>query len=124
MEELKLVESGFQLNSQRIVKINFFITEKIKKDNIIAKIAINNVKAERKAFVKVLFKIDRTEGYSMEVEIVGFFSWNDKIDSEIDNYLNINAPATLCSYARTTISQLSSNAGFKPLILPLINFYR
>ncbi len=52
------------------------------------------------------------------------FIWDDLKDEEVDDLLEVNAPAILLGYIRPIVLQLTAYAGFPPLHLPLINFQK
>ncbi len=59
--------------------------------------------------------------FFIEVSYSAVFKWLDLRENEIEDILNHNAPAILLGYIRPLIAQLSGNAGFPPLHLPLLN---
>lgn len=58
--------------------------------------------------------------FSMEVEVIGFFSMSDTSDEQIERF-KPNAVAILFPYVRAIISSYTANANVAPLILPPIN---
>lgn len=59
--------------------------------------------------------------FFIEISYSGEFVWSMLDESEIQILLENNAPAILLGYIRPLISQLTGNAGFPPLHLPLFN---
>lgn len=126
-------KSNFQLVSQRLLKVEFTVNKNYNppKDH---KIPINyspqinvqkydNENAADVFFKMEIFKNDGSDKYPFYINLLikGYFKWNEGLGN-IDNYLHVNAPAVLMSYLRSIVSQLTIQAGFPPLILPLINF--
>ncbi|RKI29450.1 hypothetical protein D7V82_05915 [bacterium 1xD8-6] len=58
--------------------------------------------------------------FSMEMEVVGFFSISNVSEEQIENF-KPNAVAILFPYVRALISSYTANANVTPLILPPIN---
>ena len=53
----------------------------------------------------------------------GLFFWNDQLSEEqVDKMLQINAPATLFSYIRPLLSNITLSAGIAPFVLPFMDF--
>ena len=53
----------------------------------------------------------------------GKFEYPSNLDkNNLENLLNINAPAVLLSYIRGIISQITAFSGYPALIIPLMNF--
>ena len=59
--------------------------------------------------------------YYISVEYSANFIWENGIPN-IDDYLNINAPALLYGYVRTLVSTVLSNTKFMRLDLPFMDF--
>jgi len=58
--------------------------------------------------------------FSMEIEVVGFFSMSNTSDEQIERF-KPNAVAILFPYVRAIVSSYTANANVAPLILPPIN---
>lgn len=58
--------------------------------------------------------------FSMEIEVVGFFSMSNASDEQIERF-KPNAVAILFPYVRAIVSSYTANANVAPLILPPIN---
>lgn len=125
-------QSNFQILGQRITKSVFSINKQFdtskEKDfeiQINSNITINKNEIEKKAIVILevdIFEENSTKyPFYLKLENEGLFSWDDSI-TNLDDFLNYNAPAVLLSNIRSIASQLTSFAGFPPLIIPLINF--
>lgn len=74
----------------------------------------------------VLFslRIINQDGLSITTEYVAWFETEADISEESINspFARINAPAMAFPFLRAFISLLSLNAGFKPVIIPTLNF--
>ena len=62
----------------------------------------------------------------LSVEYVAWFSTEDPINKKFkkSNFPKINAPAIAFPYLRSFVSNVSLNAGFKPIMLPSVNFIK
>jgi len=131
MDKIKL--SDFQMLNQRLIRTEFEVNKNLvlKNENNIkldihTDLRINKNEKDRQAIVTLTLKIfDKEKNTECPFYIIleneGRFSWSANL-KDVNNYLEINAPSILISYLRSVVSQLTSFAGFPPLILPLINF--
>lgn len=64
--------------------------------------------------------------FNLSLEAIFFFRLNKKITEafKISDFPKINAPAIAFPYLRAYISNLTLQSGYKPVILPSINFIR
>ncbi len=61
--------------------------------------------------------------YYINIIMEGGFTWSrDLEEDKINELLKTNAPAILLSYIRPYLSDLTTGAGYPPLILPLLDF--
>ncbi len=61
--------------------------------------------------------------FFISITQLGEFEYPSDLDrTDLENLLNINAPAVLLSYIRGLISQITAFSGYPALIIPLINF--
>ncbi len=68
------------------------------------------------------FPIDEVPFFT-ELQMEGTFKWVAEVKEEhLKELLHMNAPAILLSYMRPFISQVTTYAGYPPLILPLMDF--
>ena len=124
-------ESFFRLRSQFTEEIIFkknsdFKDRKIKL-KVSHKLEIKNID-ETSSSVKLTFNIFTEE----ELEVSPFFisitqlgelQYPSDLDkTDLENLLNINAPAVLLSYIRGLVSQITAFSGYPALIIPLMNF--
>lgn len=125
--------SQFQITGQRLLKCDFIVNESYKPNEAGIDLKISNTvdikknEVERQAKVTLILNIfDKVDfencPFTINLEIEGYFIWQNEIDDKINQYLERNAPAVLLSYLRGIVSQLTSFAGFPPLILPLMDF--
>lgn len=125
MEQPK--KSLFQLHTQRMVDVKFFLNEKGEKNDTNLEVGVN-IKAaytEKKALVELVVHINKDmqdQIFSLSIKNQGVFQWENFSEEEVKPYLEENAPAILLSYVRTMVTSLTLAAGLNPLVLPLLNF--
>ncbi len=68
--------------------------------------------------------ISSTHGYRLVVEYLAFFEAEEAINEELkaSTLLAVNAPAIAYPFLRSFISTLTLNAGYLPVLLPVLNF--
>ena len=124
-------ESFFRLRSQFTEEIIFkknsdFKDRKIKL-KVSHKLEIKNID-ETSSSVKLTFNIFTKEElevspFFISITQLGEFQYPSDLDkTDLENLLNINAPAVLLSYIRGLISQITAFSGYPALIIPLMNF--
>ena len=124
-------ESFFRLKSQFTEEIIFkknsdFKDRKIKL-KVSHKLEIKNID-ETSSNVKLIFSIFTEEElvespFFISITQLGEFQYPSNLDkTDLENLLNINAPAVLLSYIRGLISQITAFSGYPALIVPLMNF--
>lgn len=60
--------------------------------------------------------------FTLECTITGIFSTiKEEENMSLEEYCNINAPATLFPFLRETIANVTQRSGLKPFILPPLN---
>ncbi len=126
-------KSKFQIIQQRLVRSDFRINKSFKQKKgerfnieFTPNIKVMKFKEKNEALVSFSLEVFKDEDSSkypfyIILTIDGLFKWSDGLEN-VDNYLNVNAPAVLMSYMRSIVSQLTVFAGYPPLVLPLINF--
>ena len=61
--------------------------------------------------------------YYINIIMEGDFTWSEDLEEDkINDLLRRNAPSILLSYIRPYLSNLTTGAGYPPLILPLLDF--
>lgn len=66
---------------------------------------------------------DKNNAVNIEIDVEGFFEFDSDLTEEQKNaFFDTNAPAILFPHVRAYINALTSLSGYKPLILPTINF--
>ena len=124
-------ESFFRLRSQFTEEIIFkknsdFKDRKIKL-KVSHKLEIKNID-ETSSSVKLIFNIFTEEElevspFFISITQLGEFQYPSDLDkTDLENLLNINAPAVLLSYIRGLVSQITAFSGYPALIIPLMNF--
>lgn len=68
-----------------------------------------------------IFISDSTETLKIEIESIGYFSFENFDKKSLSNFLFVNAPAILFPYLRAYISSLTTLSGIKPIVLPTLN---
>lgn len=127
--------SPFQIGAHRLAGLSFDINDKYQppKDGKIQLDIKNDLKVkqnkkDRLAEITLAITLFETEGketspFTAKIVYQGLFKWDEKVtDKELDTYLNVNAPAVLFSYIRPIVTQLTVQAGFPPLNLPMMDF--
>ena len=124
-------ESFFKLRSQFTEEIIFKKNSDFKDRKIKLKFShrleIKNID-EGSSNVKLIFNIFTEEElaespFFISITQSGKFEYPSNLDkNNLENLLNINAPAVLLSYIRGLISQITAFSGYPALIIPLINF--
>lgn len=124
--------SNFNVVGVRAKDIKFETVNPNFAENIAIELDINSQYSvakdtNRNAKVEMTIKIFPTvENAPFRIEVVmeGIFEWNEELNErELKLFLEVNGNAVLFSYARPIISQITTFAGFSPIVLPLANFY-
>lgn len=132
---MKAKESSFQFIEYYIDYLTYKQNKEFKEKNFNLPIQVNfdlkksNVDFEKKtALVTLIIKIFESvekAPFSIDLSITGKFMGEEDMTKEVfDNMCNINAPAILFPYIRTIINTLTSQSGYPPLTLPLINIQK
>ena len=124
-------ESFFKLRSQFTEEIIFKKNSDFKDRKIKLKFShrleIKNID-EGSSNVKLIFNIFTEEElaespFFISITQSGKFEYPSNLDkNNLENLLNINAPAVLLSYIRGLVSQITAFSGYPALIIPLMNF--
>ncbi len=129
--------SNFRIENQRLTNLIFKVDKSYDSEEEIEyefNTEIRVGKSEQvsdKALVSLKFEVFKEEQlgkneipYYLEATIEGIFGWDDGDFSEekLNSLLNVNAPAVLLSYIRTSTSLMTVSAGLPPLVIPLMNF--
>lgn len=131
-------KSVFQFENPRIKNIVFQSNDKFNPDNaqkvdFRIKTETNISRAENDKRAQVELKVELPEEpkemldkglpYYCCVSVIAEFVWEEDLEEkQADNFLRLNAAALLLSYARTTIAQLTMEAGYPAYHLPFIDF--
>lgn len=101
---LEYAEDAFQVDLQHIIEVD--------KDN--------------KNIFKTIFILNLSitdNPFNLQVQAAGSFTISGEVDQKVyDNYLSISAPSILYPYIRAFISNMTVQAGIKPIIIPPLNF--
>ena len=131
-------KSVFQFENPRVKNIIFQSNEKFNPDNVQnvdfrIKTETNISRSDSGKNARVELKVELPEDpdeaadkglpYYCSVSVIAEFVWDDDLEEkQVDNFLRLNAAALLLSYARTTIAQLTMEAGYPAYHLPFIDF--
>ncbi len=121
---MKNNKSSFQF-VEHIIPKSIFINKKINKNrkDYILKLSPNgilNIKSKEFQLALDLEVIDKNEESLLNVEIIGFFSYNGEVE-DINNFLYLNAPALLYPYLRAYVSTMTTLSGLGTYTLPTMN---
>jgi len=78
-----------------------------------------------KKLYSVTFEIEiKSETIELELVSTGFFSSKNEIEDEFkdSDFVTVNSPAILFPYLRSYITNLTTQSGVDPIILPAFNF--
>jgi len=124
-------KSSFQMNDPVLLNVVFKVNNDFEASDSVLNLVISDAKdisyhAENVANVSYSVRVfdenfESGAPFFIEVSYSAVFSWSDLEADEVETLLNHNAPAILLGYVRPLIAHLSSNAGFPPLHLPLLN---
>lgn len=127
--------SPFQIGAHRLASLSFDINDKYQppKDGKTQLVFKNDIKVKRYnkdrlaevTFTLTLFEPEKPEAspFTAKMMYQGLFKWDEKVtEEELGTYLQVNAPAVLFSYIRPIVTQLTVQAGFPPLNLPMMDF--
>ena len=124
-------KSDFQMNTPVLRNLIFKVNDDFVPSGSPLQIVISDAKdiirnGENSATVSYSVRVFEEElkaevPFFIEVSYSAVFKWSDLGEDEIVDLLNHNAPAILLGYIRPLVAQLSGNAGFPPLHLPLLN---
>ncbi|MGD9570201.1 MAG: protein-export chaperone SecB [Sedimentibacter sp.] len=127
-------ESIFRFNMPKLTKLTYELNDTYEKKSTPIKMKIYTetkiLKNEYNAIVSLQLIVFDRDSYNnnevpfyIDITMVGNFEWDKSIDKEfLGMLLENNAPATLLSYMRSYISNLTVGSGYPPLIIPLLNF--
>lgn len=62
--------------------------------------------------------------FSLEIELLGFFSFEENLEPEKIDILRVNATAILFPYLRSIVSSITADSGFQTLVLPVVNIHK
>lgn len=125
-------KSEFRFSNPRLVHLNFQLNDSYQKPDgsdkqsaLYIDTSINKIQ-ENEAVVELTVKLgEPVDSYPFFIELTmrAKFRLEHEIEeTNFENFLEVNAPALLLSYARPIISSITSNAGMKPVNLPFLNF--
>ena len=119
-----------EFKGYEVIKINMSKISKPEKENdnnigFMFKIIPNNKNNFNKANIIQGVKINATEEFPYEIEVVlkgNFELENCETDEEKMKFIITNASAILFPYIRATVSLISSQLEYEKILLPVINF--
>jgi len=112
------------LNSQ-VKKFNFERIETDEEDHLDFSVGPGFSEEESTSFV-VMFEVNvvSQHGYKFELIYEAEFETDKVITKEFQDshFPSINSPAIAYPYMRSFVGTMTLNAGFEPLVLPVVNF--
>jgi len=117
------------VSTPKIKAMNFDINDKFESEdeNLSLDLEVKNriSKVEDQIFECeidiLLFKDIQNSPFSMSLTLNTLFRVSEESESNM-KILEVNGPAILFSYARPFVTNITSQAGLPPLVLPVINF--
>jgi preprotein translocase subunit SecB len=117
-----------QLNNWQVKELTFSAMQSQEKETDSFDLSIGNFFPEDKTdSFGVVFEVNvKDKEFNLRIEAAFFFSLDQEITEEfkVSNFPTVNAPAIAFPYLRAFISNITLQSGFKPVILPSINFIR
>lgn len=123
MKSLKNKQSKLQLEKLNVETMEFLrLDDGINRADENAQITFSKNMMSMEDYYKVVLgiEINSSEKYKIKLELAGFF----KIDGEenmAQDLLEINTLAILFPYLRSQLTLLTSQPGFEPVMLPVMN---
>ncbi len=115
---------SFKFLSSKATSISL-TPEQLDSDNLELEFDVEFDRENRQIFV-INFNavISSTHGYRLVVEYLAFFEAEEPINEEFKTspLITVNAPAIAYPFLRSFISTLTLNAGYLPVLLPVLNF--
>lgn len=117
-----------RFNYENMIVENFSLSKRIDPESNVNTSELNySVQLLNTNNFNVKFSI-RISNYDFELDLTAccIFTTEDSLDQEFiqGNFAQINAPAIAYPYIRAYISNVTLLSGFKPVILPTINFVK
>ncbi len=72
---------------------------------------------------KITLTSDQSKDFFFEVEMLAEFTKSADFNIPLEDFGHVNAAAIIYAYIRQHISTTTLQAGIKPLILPILNFF-
>ncbi len=125
-------KSSFQFQDPCLRKLEFHINDgykvvKRKKTGINLRFQVRNKQSEDKpeAVVELEVQIGDQEEAPFWIVVVegAYFKWDDDMEqTQVDKFLNQNAPALLLSYMRPIVASMTAATQYNAYNIPFINF--
>lgn len=118
----------FRFTNYKIVKSCFEINpnERGKTGNVSVEVKKQNMIDEGARSLKLVMTVCVRDEYgilNINLTIEGMFEFDAELgENQRNDFFDFNAPAILFPYVRAYVSALTSLSGFKPFVLPTINF--
>ena len=108
------------LNSSSFAKGDMDDTGELKMD-----ISITFKEEDRNLFVTEKLRLSSalSTAFNFEVEMTAEFKKGENFDGSVADFSNINGGAIIYAYLRQHVSNTTLQAGMKPIILPIVNFF-
>lgn len=114
------------LKEWKLQKMNFSIVENDdRKENLFDLKTSQSFPEDDKKVFNLFFEVEiKDTDFDMSIEMVAVFGLDEDITEEfkVSDFPKINAPAIAFPYLRALISNITLQSGFRPVMLPSINF--
>jgi preprotein translocase subunit SecB len=115
----------FNLVSSKATYVNLMEADDITEDDLSVKfLTAFSKESEQQFHVKFDVTVASTKGFSLHIEFIAYFETTEPMTEEFkqSHFPTVNATAIAYTYLRATISTIILNAGYAPIILPVVNF--
>ncbi len=112
LEELVFVENKDFNNSGQLEVVSEKELQVYKDDENYAKVELT---------LSLNKELDDNRPFSLKITISAIFTWNEIEESDLEEFLNINAQSLLIGYARPIIASVTSSSRFPTYNLPFVN---
>lgn len=115
----------FSLVSSKATYVNLMAADDIAEDDYSVQfLTAFSEEHDHQFHVKFDVTVASTRGYSLHIEFIAYFETTEPMAEEFkqSHLPTVSATAIAYTYLRATISTIILNAGYAPIILPVVNF--
>jgi preprotein translocase subunit SecB len=115
----------FSLVSSKATYVNLMAADDIAEDDYSVQfLTAFSEEYDHQFHVKFDVTVASTRGYSLHIEFIAYFETTEPMTEEFkqSHLPTVSATAIAYTYLRATISTIILNAGYAPIILPVVNF--